>query len=193
MGIGHQKQIQLPFSLKYSLSHGGSLRNRRQGRGQRPLSSREPLHVVFKIQKTKLRFRSLRSPQSFRLIQKLIHRYSNHFFIRIEQVSIQNDHLHLSIRTTRRSQFLNFFRVLSGQIAQRFEKAGFLFVTDTPKGLKKSLWQVRPFSRVVRGWKAYKIVRDYIQLNEKEAMGEIPYQKRRLKGLSMQDWQSLWT
>jgi len=45
---------------------------------------------------------------------------------------------------------------------------------------------------VVREWKAYKIVRDYIQLNEKKALGEIPYQKRRLKGLSMQDWQILW-
>ena len=62
-------------------------------------------------------------------------------------------------------------------------------VTGTsPKGL----WRHRPFSRVVRGWRAYKIVRNYIQLNEKEALGHIPYRKERLKGLSTSEWQTLW-
>ncbi len=58
---------------------------------------------------------------------------------------------------------------------------------DTPK-----LWKYRPFSRVVKGWKSYKIVRNYIQLNEKEVLGKIKYQKNRLRGLSTADWQILW-
>jgi hypothetical protein len=44
----------------------------------------------------------------------------------------------------------------------------------------------------VRGCKAYKIVRNYIQLNEKEATGEIRYSKQRLRGLSAEDLSRLW-
>ena len=55
------------------------------------------------------------------------------------------------------------------------------------------LWRYRPFTRVVKGYRAYKTVRDYIQLNEKEAIGEIPYRKRRLKGLSASEWDVLWS
>jgi hypothetical protein len=51
---------------------------------------------------------------------------------------------------------------------------------------------LRPFSRVIKGWKAYRIVKDYIQLNIKEALGEIRYNKRRLKGLSTSEWDILW-
>jgi hypothetical protein len=46
---------------------------------------------------------------------------------------------------------------------------------------------------VVKGWKAYQIVRNYIQLNEKEALGEIAYKKDRLRGLSMSEWNILWS
>jgi hypothetical protein len=68
-------------------------------------------------------------------------------------------------------------------------------VTDTQTGLRKGtgLWKYRPFTRVVRGWKAYQVVRSYIRLNEKEARGEIPYRKQRLRGLSSADWGILWS
>jgi hypothetical protein len=58
----------------------------------------------------------------------------------------------------------------------------------TPK-----LWKYRPFTRVVRGFKAYKLVRDYIQLNEKEATGEIRYSKQRLRGLLADELSRLWS
>ena len=44
----------------------------------------------------------------------------------------------------------------------------------------------------MRGYKAYLVVRDYIELNEKEVTGVIRYSKNRLKGLSMADWKLLW-
>jgi len=57
----------------------------------------------------------------------------------------------------------------------------------------KKLWRHRPFTRVVKGWRAYNIVRDYIQLNEKEALGDIPYRAERLRGLSSSDREILWS
>ncbi len=189
MGIGHQENF---FKIKsqHRYSYGGALRNKKLGRGQRPLSTRDPIHLVFKINKSQLPGHSLRSPKCFTLIQRLLKKYSIHFYVKVEQVSIQNDHLHLLLRSTRRCQFHHFFRVFAGQIAQQLGA-----VTDTPKPLerKKSLWRYRPFSRVVKGYRAYEIVRNYIQLNEQEYLGKITYQKNRLRGLSSSDWNILWT
>src|SRR3989344_5359383 len=94
--------------------------------------------------------------------------------------------LHCLIRASHRHLFQNFFRVVAGQIAQRIE-----MVTDTPNS--KKLWKYRPFSRVLRGYNALKIVRDYIQLNELEALGVIKYNKKRLCGLSTSEWEILST
>ncbi len=208
---------------QHRFSYGGTLRQCRAGRGARPLSSREPLHLVLKARKEKLR-PGFRTYKRFALVHFILRQYAAWFFVKIEQVSIQGDHIHLLIRTTRRSNYQNFFRVFAGQIAQRFEKEGLLTITKqspiqptrnrahaqvtgtpgmtgrvgttqtngtapnlAPPSLT-GLWRHRPFSRVVRGWRAYKIVRDYIQLNEKEALGQIPYRKERLKGLSNSEW-----
>lgn len=210
-----RKQLSLfKTDWNFHYTHGGVLRQKRKGRGVRALSCREPLHLVFKVNSSRLRHKSFRSLRGMSLVRKIIARYAKMFFVRIEQVSIQHDHLHLLIRTSRRSLFHYFFRVVAGQIAQQFEKEGLLRsarVTDTPthalradKGDRKSdsathpepkeipVWKHRPFSRVVRGYKAYLITRNYIQLNEKEVTGEIRYQTHRLRGLSSADWAVLW-
>ena len=189
----------------HRFSHGGLLRQKKRGRGERALSTKEPLHAVFKIERLRLRQKSLRAPQSFKLVLNIIEKFAKHFAVKIEQLSVQNDHIHLLIRTSRRKHYHHFFRVVAGQIAQSFEKNGLLaaVMTHTPPDrasktdvgggyANTSLWKYRPFSRVVRGYKTYKIVRNYIQLNEKEARGEIKYQKKRLKGLSTSEWQILW-
>ena len=224
LGIGRRPKQESFFKTnwKHALSHGGSLRNKRAGRGARPLSTKCSHHIVFKIHKDRLRSRSLRSNQAFTLSNLIIKKYAKHFGVKIEQLSIQNDHIHALIRTTRRSHFHHFFRVVAGQMAQRFGLEGLLSpsvyhqqapqssqaprasrcvptlpdtpMTDTPeKSTKvKSLWKYRPFSRIIRGWRSYKIVRDYIQLNEKEILGQIRYQKERLRGLSSGEWAVLW-
>ena len=212
------KSIQTQFQLASgarSLEHGGEHRKKRHGRGRRAILCKESLHVVFKINRIVLKTQSLRTHQNFKLSGEIIQKYADRFFIKIDQISIQGDHIHCLVRTCRRSFFHHFFRVVSGQIAQQFEKTDklrfvvddrFRSVTDTPKDVnntlkngknstkrKLKLWMYRPFSRVVRGYKNYKIVRNYIQLNEKEALGIIPYKKNRLRGLSLAEWQILWT
>lgn len=184
---------------KNRFSHGGILRQKRAGRKARPLSTKESLHLVLKANQGYIRG-GFRSYRRFALVHQILQKYQAKFFIKVEQVSIQGDHLHLLIKTARRSNYQSFFRVVAGQIAQRFAREGLLTVavTDTSKikerALKslKRLWKYRPFSRVIKNWRAYQIVRNYIHLNEAEALGEIPYRKQRLKGLSSSDWQLLW-
>jgi REP element-mobilizing transposase RayT len=186
----NQKQFSFEGIKSKTISHGGILRRKRNGRGVRPLSTKDPLHVVFKINRNFLKSKSLRSVKIIGLINYLILRYSKTFFIKIDQLSIQNDHIHLLIRTSRRSLYHSFFRVLAGQISQSIQKSDqVLSVTDSQK---IALWMYRPFSRVVRGWRSYKTVRNYIQLNEKEVLKEIKYRKSRLRGLTEEDWIKLW-
>ena len=182
-----------------SLSHGGSLRRKRSGRRFRPLSAQKPVHLVLKANRFHMRT-GFRSHQAHQIVVRTIKRYAKMFFIKVEQVAICGDHCHLLVRLPRRAQGQHFFRVVAGQIAQEFGKQGLLkSVTGTPKVAKKiqvkqpKLWLFRPFTRVVNGFRGYKIVRDYIQLNKKEAEGKIAYKKERLRGLSLIEYALLWS
>lgn len=192
-------QKQLSFDKifwKHRFTHGGSLRNLSKGRSARPLSPRDPLHLVFKINKGSVKG-GLRSFKSQRIIKFLFRKYAQKFFVKVEQFSIQTDHIHLIVRAPRRRSFQSFFRVIAGQIAQIFHREGLLkkssakqTMTDTPIS-GTGLWKYRPFTRVMRGWKAYHVVQEYVRLNELEATGHIQYQKRRLRGLSLEEWRRL--
>ena len=173
-------------NIKFNSGYGGDLRKKRAGRNERPLSFRRSHHIVFKIVKKNLRYQSFRHPKNFRCVQLLLKKYSAHFRVRIEQISYQHDHIHIMAKSSRRSNFHNFFRVFSGQIAQTMK------VTGTPGGKKIVLWKTRPFTRIVKGFRHFNTLRNYIQLNEQEVTGVIPYRKRRLRGLTLQDWSVLW-
>jgi putative transposase len=203
--------------LQHRLSHGGSLRNVRLGRRKRPLSTRDPIHLSFKARR-QLIPGGFRTHRRFQLVHQIVQRYSLKFFVKVEQLSIQGDHWHLVVRTSRRSQFQNFLRVVAGQTAQRFLIEGLMNtrvtstsdrtkakryqgVTDTlvrvtresrePSETKQKLWLQRPFTRVVKGFRAYRTLQAYVQLNEMEALGLIPYRKERLNGLTPEERERL--
>ncbi|WP_413558788.1 transposase [Bdellovibrio sp. HCB209] len=175
---------ELETHWRFRYCHGGTLRKSRKGRGARPLSSKDPIHLVFKINKAAVS-KGLRSPRTFSLLNVLLRKYSRKFFVSIEQCSIQVDHIHILIRGGRRSAIQSFLRVLAGQFAQC------LTDTFTTKHEGEKVWKHRPFTRVIKGFKPYRIVRDYIQLNEKEALG-MPYSKTRLRGMSVEQLRELW-
>lgn len=211
--MGHIRRTQLHLNnefhhSRFRLEHGGILRQKRRGRRARPISTRNPIHLVFKAERKSLR-RGFRSPLAFAIITRLVKVFAKRFFIRIHQCSINHDHLHLVIRTSRRSLHHHFLRVTAGQIAQEFQKNGLMLmkVTDTPgagaRGSRETgkrrpgdnkvkLWKHRPFTRLVKGLRGFRIVMNYVRLNEKEARGEIPYRKERLRGLSSTEWELLW-
>jgi len=170
---------------KHKLSYGGELRKSHHGRGARPLSSKRSLHLVFKINKTALR-RGLRHPESYKVVNEVIAKYRRKFFVKIESLSVQGDHIHLMVRCSKRSLFQAFFKVVSGQIAQRLTGT-FRESYEGPR-----VWKYRPFSRVVEGFRAAIVLRNYIQLNECEARGERSYRKQRLKGMGPAQLAELW-
>jgi putative transposase len=174
----------LEFYLNHSGCHGGVLRNHRIKRSSRRLSNKKFHHIVFKLNRN-VHSASLRTPKTFSISIHVIKSYAKRFQIKIASHSIQKDHIHLLVRTNRKSNYQNFFRVVAGQIAQR--------VTDTYHVAKfnQSFWKYRPFSRIVRKRKSYFLTKAYIRLNELEARRIIPYQKNRLKHLNLRMWSLL--
>lgn len=178
---------------KHRYSHGGTLRQKRLGRKARPISTREPIHLVFKANREVVGS-GFRNSKRFQILNQVIRKYSSRFHVKIDHFSINGDHLHFVLRAGKRTLFQSFLKVLAGQIAQRLLKEGLLKpVMKTSGGGLVKLWKYRPFTRVVRSWSAYKIVLNYVQLNEKEARGKIKYSKDRLRGLNPEEWDLLWS
>ena len=172
------------FYIKSNSCFGGSLRNHRHKRFSRRLSNRKFHHLIFKLNK-EVHSASLRTPKKFSISSHVIKSYAKRFRIKIASHSIQNDHIHLLVRTNRKSNYQSFFRVVAGQIAQR--------VTDTYHFVKfkQNFWKYRPFTRIVRNRKAYYITKAYIRLNELEGRKKIPYQRLRLKKSTRKIWSLL--
>lgn len=99
-----------------------------------------------------------------RKIQLLIKRYAGKFNIKVHRTSINSNHIHLLIVTSRRANFQNYLRSITGLIA-RLMGAG-------------KLWEHLAFSRVANWGKEYKVLISYILKNQLEALGVISYVPR---------------
>lgn len=129
-------------------------------RNRRPIESKLPLHVVIRANRSVLRL-----PKTFHLVEREIDRWAKLSGVTIYKRANVKNHLHLLVQTTR-AKWLKFIRGLTGSLARKLQATG-INVGD-------KLWKHRPFTRIVKGWqKAYKSVKDYIQLNEWEGAGNI--------------------
>jgi REP element-mobilizing transposase RayT len=189
----NMKSKQIPFSSKIlncSLTHGGELRKKRKGRGARPLSKKDPIHLVLKSTLA-LKQWNFRLPKNHQIISKLIYKLSVTYGIKIDQKAIAYDHIHLLVRVKNRELYKRFIKHLAGQIAQ--------LVTDArseSSSLKKQALQFfkhRPFTRIVKGWRDFLKAKDYVKLNEQEAMGNIPHRRHRLAGLEPHEYHHIWS
>ena len=93
--MGHARQSSFFKSNKFQYQHGGELRRKRAGRGKRPLSTKDSLHVVLKMNREAHR-PGLRPYKSYALSMQVIDRYAKRFFIKIIQISIQGNHVHIN-------------------------------------------------------------------------------------------------
>ncbi len=168
---------QIAFEIQKSkFEFGGSLLNRAQNRHARPVSSREPMHVILKSSQAVGRW-SLGHSKHIRLIRKIIESACARYGVKLMQYSNNCSHLHMLLKFPSKAGYLRFIRAISCSIA--------MLVTGAKKNarLSKPFWDHRPYTRVLRGLRALQIVRRYIHLNSLEADGTIPYRKGRLRSL----------
>lgn len=174
---------QTSFISKARREHGGSLLLGKR-RGRRPLSIREPLHLVLR---SDFAFGTRSLVKHKALVHRILTKAARRFQIKVYQKAIVSNHIHLLIRGNSREQIQNFFRVFAGHTAQEILRQFPISSKDRPKSggapreKENKFWQTRVFTRVVRWGRDYLGVLRYVIQNQLEADGEIPYQARRKK------------
>jgi REP element-mobilizing transposase RayT len=159
--FAHVKQLKL---LKNEpLAYGGALLRTRAGRAHgRPLSTRDTMHLV-------LRSSRATGAQSFRRhtarLDAILRKFSARYGVRVLSFANVGNHLHLQIKLSNRQLYKPFIRALTAAIAMAVTGA------SRWKKMDGKFWDYRPFSRVVKSWRGFLALKDYIYINQLEGAG----------------------
>ena len=166
---------------------GGSLLKGRR-KSLRPLSTKDPIHLVMRSAWAKGKYSFLR-PYNRKSIEHLIAILAKRFGVRVYQAAIQGNHIHLVLRIPHRIQYKAFIKVLSSKIALQIMGAPSfaLFLENLGRssggdGLakrKNGFWELRPFTRVLNWGKDFRKCCAYLAQNTLEAIGFIAYTPRK--------------
>jgi REP element-mobilizing transposase RayT len=181
---------------------GRLLHGKRKGR--RPLSTKEPIHLVLRSSWAMGQNSFLR-PQNKRPIESLIASLSRKYGVTLYQRAIASNHLHLLVRIECRKSYVAFIKVLSSKIALHvmknqnfkiFKKSLRDHIVLRPNTMARStaggdgantteiqgkgqkFWQFRPFNRVLTWGRDFKGCTQYVIQNKLEAIGFIKYKAR---------------
>lgn len=170
---------------KNQFACGGELRKKRKGRTARTLSTKDTMHLV-------LRSSLARGLWNFKKhdhkLREIVQKFARKYGVRIISLANAGNHLHFQIHLTNRYTYRAFIRSITGAIAmavtgasrwcplkKRLKELGV-----AAAGVAKAFWDYRPFTRIVRGLRAYLTLKDYIHINRLEGFGYTRDQARFL-------------
>jgi putative transposase len=160
-----KRNPQLELLKKQKDSYGGELLKTREGRmGPRPIATRDTMHFVLRSSKAVGDW-SFKKPKNERKIEQISTKFSTKYGIKIVSLANVGTHLHFQFKIVHRLTYKPFIRAITAAIA--------MAVTGASRWnrLKIKFWDYRPFSRVVRGYRAFLNLKDYIQINQLEGFG----------------------
>jgi REP element-mobilizing transposase RayT len=183
------KQLPLLPTKKTRKEHGGSLLLGKR-RNKRPLCLKSPHHIILRSDFAYGRRSLLRHRP---LIHRVITKAKKRFDIKVYEVGIASNHIHLGARGKSRSNLQNFFRVLAGHIAQEILREFPILPSERSRGgaphapstgkktreKENKFWQTRLYTRIVSWGREWIAVKKYIIQNGLEALGLIPYRERK--------------
>lgn len=144
------------FEMKPDKIFGGSLLvGKRKRKRARPLCTKRPINVVLKA-------RDFGIAKGTKTAKSEIQKAARRWGIKIYRLSVLSDHIHLLIGIPTRLAYRFFIQRVCGAIALKL-------------GLT---WLYRPFTRVVEWGRDFKRTCGYVEMNDLEAWGLIPYQAR---------------
>ncbi len=128
----------------------------------RVVSTKQFMHIVMKA-----RFPVLRQNHEF--IKTIIKKEQIHWGIKIKNIAIQPDHIHLCVKVSSRIVFFNFMRVVAGVIGKkllrRINTNQKVFVRKGIYKQFKTFWKQRVWTRIVHFGKDLRGVLLYIAQN----------------------------
>jgi len=130
----------------------------------RPISSKHLMHIILKSEEAHGKLSFLRKERELLKVARGLGAKLN---VRINDIVVMSNHIHLLLLVKSRRGFASFLRAYSGIIARKIlgaEKA-------RPAALRK-LFKGRPFSRIVAaGRKSWRLISRYFELNRLEKLG----------------------
>jgi len=164
------RQLGFSFQNNYKKEFGGSLLQGKR-KSARPLSTKKPIHLILKCTGKRIF-----SPTD-RKLEKLIHNQANKYGIKVYEVALNWTHVHLLIKLPSRDAYVAFIRTITSLIVSFVSKAQGI-VSKTKGSALKSIFDLRPYTKILSWGKQFQRVVEYIELNTSEALGLIVRVKR---------------
>lgn len=131
--------------------------------GKRPLDRDQAIHVTLRSEVARGAMHLQRhNPEILRALERLARKFK----ITVYLFANSGNHFHLLARPPKRAaNFANFLRAFAGVTAR--------IATGAERGSPKKIkfWALRPWSRLVRFGKPFRVVRNYVALNIVESWG----------------------
>jgi hypothetical protein len=168
-----QKQLAFPsFSNKSQLTFGGSdLKS--HPKKKRPIYPGQAIHLVMRSSKA-------RGRHSFlfwdRELQEMLHRQGVKCGVRVYDIANAGNHLHMVIKVSGREAYKRFIRSVSGLIIRKsfgLERglAAAQGLATSAGASRKSLWDARPYTRIVSWGRDYNGLKRYLMMNRLDLLG----------------------
>ncbi len=164
------KTGQISFFKEKIPRHFGGLLLKGNAKVARPISTKEPIHLVLKSAYA-VGTQSMLQTYNVKRIDKIIRSHAKLCRIRIYHLVNVGNHLHLVIKLDDRKLFAKFVRTITGLIARHVLKKerGPQNSDNKTKKNRYSFWVARPFTRLISWGKDYKFVARYIKKNNNQA------------------------
>ena len=158
---------QLSFFGKTEVAFGGSLL-KGNPKVARPLSTKNPVHLVLRADKSRFRLW-----KNYARVNECLEKTAKKHGVRIYDYANVGNHIHVILRIMSRKQWVAFIREVTSRLAH----------------IAQIKWPKRPFTRIVAGWrKAYQALKKYVRLNQLEGDGLITrYDAEKLRKLRQAD------
>jgi len=150
------RQLGFIFQNDYKKEFGGSLLCGKR-KSARPLSTKKPIHLILKCSG-----KSVFNPTN-RKLEKLIRHQASKYGIKIYEVALNWTHVHLLIKLPSREAYVAFIRTITSLIVS--------FVSKSKDMNLKSIFDLRPYTKILSWGKQFKAVIAYVELNTLEALG----------------------
>jgi REP element-mobilizing transposase RayT len=180
-----KKKKQLEFFKSDLRFFGGRLLHGRRRR-QRPLSVKDPVHLILRSSWAS-GLNSFLRPHNKNAIQKIIATTAQKYGVRVYRTAIASNHIHSIVRIHSRRLYRTFIRVLAGKIASHVMKNQSFKIFrkglrgDPPEiqGKGQAFWQFRPFTRLMHWGRDFTKCCAYLKQNTLEALGFTPHKPRQ--------------
>jgi len=164
------RQLGFSFQNDYKKEFGGSILQGKR-KSARPLSTRKPIHLILKCSG-----KSVFNPSN-RKLENLVRNQANKYGIKIYEIAFNWSHVHLLIKLPSRDAYVAFIRTVTSLIVSFVSKAQGIVSKSKSLDLK-SIFDLRPYTKILSWGKQFQRVVEYVELNTLEALGLVVRAKK---------------